>query len=179
MGEINPVLALFLLLVGGTGASLFRRYRRRSAYRGLPLTVDWIEELSTERYRPMLRLLDPDELTFLRGQPGFEGGDEVRFRSERARIFRAYLHSLETDFERMSMAIRVLLVNSRDDRPDLARAMVRRQAAFTASMALVHMRLSLYRWGVCSVDTGGLMQSFEAVRTELRALLPATAPARA
>ena len=36
----------------------------------LPVTADWIEELSLDRYRPMLRLLDPDELCHLRSQPG-------------------------------------------------------------------------------------------------------------
>ena len=35
----------------------------------LPATLDWIDELSTERYRPMLRLLSNDEIQFLSRNP--------------------------------------------------------------------------------------------------------------
>ena len=32
----------------------------------LPVTVEWINDLNTERYEPMLRLLDASEIEFLR-----------------------------------------------------------------------------------------------------------------
>ena len=37
-----------------------------SAERSLPVTAGWIDELSTDRYRPMLRLLDSSDIEFLR-----------------------------------------------------------------------------------------------------------------
>jgi hypothetical protein len=36
----------------------------------MPVTIDWINELSAERYRPMLRLFDQEDFAFLRSQPG-------------------------------------------------------------------------------------------------------------
>jgi len=175
MGEINFTRAFFGLLFAGGAGLLWHARRRDGGGRTLPLTADWIEELSTERYRPMLRLLDPEDLAFLRAQPRFDSRQEARFRNERAKIFQGYLRCLETDFQRMTMAIRLFMVHSRADRPDLAGALVRHQAAFAVNMALVHARLFLYRCGVCGIDSSGLMRSFEAVRVELRALAPAGA----
>ncbi len=77
------------------------------------------------------------------------------------------------------MAIRVFMVHSHSDRPDLARLLVRRQIQFVTSMALIHARLLFYRLGIGSVDASGAMRSFEAVRRELRLLRasPATTAA--
>ena len=43
---------------------------RKVAFEGgnLPLTAEWIGELSVERYRPMMRLLDGADLEFLRSR---------------------------------------------------------------------------------------------------------------
>lgn len=171
MGEINSPLVLILLL-GGLAFLARRASQIRPGHQALPVTVDWIEEMSTERYNPMLRLLEEDEVQFLKAQGNFEGRRETEFRTERTRLFREYLGCLRADFEQMSMAIRILMVQSCHDRPDLARALVGRQAVFAVTLALVHGRLILYRWGICGVDARGLMRSFEAVRLELRALLP-------
>jgi hypothetical protein len=41
----------------------------------LPLTVDWIDALSAERYLPMLRLLDGRDLELLRNPTGIYAGN--------------------------------------------------------------------------------------------------------
>ena len=38
--------------------AVFLVRRLGSDYQPLPVTIDWLSELSTDRYRPMLRLLD-------------------------------------------------------------------------------------------------------------------------
>jgi hypothetical protein len=86
----------------------------------LPVTAHWIDELSIERYRPMSRLLDQEDLHFLRAQPGFTPKMAAAFRSQRCRVFRGYLRQMEDDFKRICMALKILMVQSEYDRPDLA-----------------------------------------------------------
>src|ERR1035438_6292521 len=42
-----------------------------SPNRSLPVTAEWIDELSIDRYRPAMRLLDSRDIEFLRSQAGF------------------------------------------------------------------------------------------------------------
>lgn len=180
MPQFNVPLVVFIVgVVGFGGGLLWLADQIRFSDCGLPVTADWIEELSAERYRPMLRVLHGDDLEFLSAQAGFPAGQAREFRMQRVRVFRGYLQCLRADFERVSMAIRVLMVQSRDDRPDLAQMLIRQRARFAADIGMVHLRLFLYRWGICGVDASGLMRSFEALRMELRALLPGPAAAHA
>ncbi|HEV3199106.1 MAG TPA: hypothetical protein VGZ73_14435 [Bryobacteraceae bacterium] len=151
---------------------------RRIAVSGgsLPLTAEWIDELSIERYRPMLRLLDGEDLEFLRSQPGFTPKMANKLRIQRCLIFRGYLQCLNADFGRVCAAMKVLMLQSRNDRPDLAAALVRHQTTFLWRMATVRVRLVLYRWGVCAVDVTSLVQIIDAMRLELRSLVPVALP---
>jgi hypothetical protein len=142
----------------------------------LPVTAEWIDELSIERYRPMMRLLSGEDLEFLRSQPGFNPRMAARLRLQRCRIFRGYLRCLSVDFKRVCTALKVLMLQSRHDRPDLASALVRQQVMFACGMTLVQSRVFLYRWGVCGVDVTSLVKIFEAMRLELRRLVPAALP---
>ncbi len=142
----------------------------------LPVTAEWIDELSIERYRPMMRLLDRQDLDFLRSQPGFTPRMAIRLRIQRCQIFRGYLRCLNADFGRVCAAIKVLMIQSRHDRPDLAAALVRYQASFACGILLVQVRLFLYRWGFCAVDVSSLIKTFDVMRLELRTMVPAAMP---
>src|ERR1035438_2761799 len=102
---------------------------RKVAFNGssLPLTAEWIDELSIERYRPMMHLLDGGDAEFLRSQPGFTPGMAAKLRIERCQVFRGYLRCLRTDFQRVCAALKLLMLHSRDDRPDLAGVLVHQQ----------------------------------------------------
>src|SRR5690348_6176121 len=120
MAAFNFILAVFILLVASVTLGLVWVLRQiGSSDTSLPITADWINELSAERYRPMLRLLQTEELAFLQSQPGFTEKQATQFSIQRAQVFREYLRCLHTDFRRISIALRVLMVQSRDDRPDL------------------------------------------------------------
>ena len=141
----------------------------------LPLTAEWIDELSIERYRPMMHLLDGGDLESLRSQPGFTPGMAAKLRIERCQVFRGYLRCLRTDFQRVCAALKLLMLHSRYDRPDLASVLVHQQVMFECGMVLVCFRLFLYRWGLCGVDVTDLVKIFDLMRLELRRLVPATA----
>lgn len=141
----------------------------------LPVTSEWIEDLSLERYRPMLRMLDGDDVKFLRSQPGFTPTMAAKLRTQRTQIFRGYLRSLETDFKRVCSAIKLIMVQCKQDRPDLAETLIRQQITFAFAMMQVRVRLFLYSCGIGTVDVTQLVKLFDGVRIELRSLVPATA----
>ena len=127
----------------------------------LPETTDWIDELSIERYRPMLRLLDDEELRFLRSHPGFTPEIVAQFRRQRCQIFRGCLRSLSIDFGRICMALKLLMLQASTDRPDLASALIRGRVAFAWGMVVVHAQLALYSCEIGSVDVTELVKAVQ------------------
>src|SRR5579872_6000653 len=126
---------------------------RKLAFQGgnLPVTAEWIDELSIERYRPMMRLLDGGDIAFLRTQPGFTPSMASKLRQQRSKLFRGYLNCLTGDFSRVCSAIKLVMLHSQYDRPDLATALIRHQVMFGMGMLAVYFRLALYHWGLCGV----------------------------
>jgi len=165
IGCLALLLALFLVVrkIGFTGSDL-------------PVTAEWIDELSIERYRPMARLLDVADLDFLRSQPGFTPKMLEKLRRQRCQIFRGYLRCLQGDFGRVCSAIKLVMLQSQHDRPDLATALIRHQFTFATSMLTVQFRLALYSVGLGGVDVARLVKSFDKMRLELRTLVPAASP---
>jgi hypothetical protein len=169
------VLAISIVTFLALAVALFMLVRKMT-FNGtsLPLTAEWIDELSIERYRPMMRLLDGGDLEFLRSQPGYTPRMATKLRVQRCQIFRGYLRCLNGDFQRVCAATKILMLQSQQDRPDLAGLLVQQQMRFACGMGLVHVRLFLYRWGLCGVDVTSLVKNFDQMRLELRSLVPAT-----
>src|SRR5260370_15315191 len=122
----------------------------------LPVTAGWIDDLSRERYLPMMRLLDSGDIEFLRSQAGFTPKMESKLRAQRCQIFRGYLRCLDKDFKQVCMALKLVMVQSQHDRPDLSAVLIHHQIMFTSGMLTVYFRLFLYRWGICTVDVTAL-----------------------
>jgi hypothetical protein len=133
------------------------------------------DELQAERYRPMMRLLDGEDFEFLRSQAGITSRDLARLRTQRCRIFGGYLRSLREDFNRVSMALKVVITESGHDRPDLARELLRHQAQFVLTMMRVRFQLVLFRWGIGHVEASRLVKLFDGMRFELMTFDPAAA----
>src|SRR5664279_2194297 len=150
--------------------------RLDSPNRSLPVTAEWIDELSTGRYRPMMRLLDSRDIEFLRSQAGFTPKMEAKLRAQRCQIFRGYLRCLDMDFQRVCMALKLVLVQSEQDRPDLSSVLLQNQILFATGLLAVHFCLILYGWGICTVDAEGLMRIFDGMAFELRHRVPAASP---
>jgi hypothetical protein len=110
----------------------------------LPVTAEWIDELSIDRYRPMMRLLDGEDFKFLQTQPGFTPKMATKLRIQRCQILRRYLNDLDEDFKRICIALKVVMVQAKQDRPDLASALVQSQMTFAYGMMMVQVRLVCY-----------------------------------
>jgi hypothetical protein len=171
MDLILGLAAFVCLVVGAALAFLFRRLI--AGPKSLPVSVDWINDLSIARYRPMERLLDEEDFRFLASQPGFEKRMLRRIRSERRRVFRGYLAGLSRDFSLVGAALRLMTMYSAQDRPDLAGILYKQQALFAFGMLAVQWRLLLHACGLGTVDVRGLVRAMESMRLELRQMIPA------
>src|SRR5579863_5016385 len=69
----------------------------------IPLTLEWIDELSAERYRPMLRLLNGGDVEFCAPNPASRPRWRRKLRIQRCEIFQTYLRHLNHDFTRICM----------------------------------------------------------------------------
>jgi len=167
----------FLILAASAAAAALALVLRgiASPKENFPITPEWVREVSVERYRPLLRLLDTRDFAFLISQPGFSPDMINRLRHSRCRIFRGYLKELSADFRSLCLAIKLIMVQSEIDRPDLARFVLRSQLEFAAQMVCVHARLLLFEVGLGHVEIGSLLNLFDGLRVELRSLVPSSA----
>ncbi len=122
----------------------------------------------------MLRLLD-SLISISYGPTGvfqaFPG--TARLRVQRCRILQQYLSNLDIDFRQVGGALKLLMVQSQQDRPDLASALLRGQMTFGCRMSVVYCQLFCYRFGIGTVDVTGLLTLFNGMRLELRTFVPA------
>ncbi|HTT60279.1 MAG TPA: hypothetical protein VMG35_00510 [Bryobacteraceae bacterium] len=165
-------LAVFVCLsVGAALAFLFRSVI--AGPKSLPVSVDWISDLSAARYRPMERLLGEEDYRFLASQPGIDRKMLRRMRSERRKILRGYLACLSRDFSLVGAALRLMMMYSSHDRPDLAGILYKQQALFACGMLSVQWHLALHACGLGAVDVRNLVGAMEFMRLELRQMIPA------
>jgi hypothetical protein len=168
------IIAVAVLAFVGLALILGALYRQVISPKcNLPVTAEWLNELSADRYRPMLRLLEIDDLEFLRLQPGFSPQMETKIRNERRQVFLDYLRCLESDFNRICAAIKLLMAQAQQDRPDLPSILVHHQVMFACGTVSARYQLFLHRCGLLRVDVADLVQLFDLMRLELRSLYSA------
>ena len=94
---LSAATTTFLILSLTLGV-LFLVSRLGADHQVLPVTTDWLNDLSTDRYRPMLRLLQEADFQFLCSQQGFTPQMASRLRRQRVHAFRGYLDMLRGGF---------------------------------------------------------------------------------
>jgi len=133
---------------------------------------EWLSRLSVARYKPMERLLNEQDYVFLSSQRGYEPRISRRLRSERRKIFRHYLGCLRKDFNRLERTLRLYMVYSSEDQPELSKALIRQRLVFTWAMAMVECRLLLHGLGIGTVEISGALAPLAAMRSQLGRLAP-------
>ena len=177
MTSLVPVVAAAIAALAATF-----RFLARLVIPAGPRTaasVESVEAIPVERYEPMLRLLERDDLRFLQSHPGCRRGMAARLRRQRCRLFQGYLRNLTSDFQQTCAALRIIMLRSGCDRPDLAKALLHAQKAFAFGLLTVGFRLMLYSLGWSTVDATGLVRLFGSMQLELRGMLLEGMPAPA
>ena len=163
----GPVLGLGSALVARC-AFAYRRVR--------PLADEGGRAFAGDRYRPMARLLDAEDLGFLARQPGYRPEIGAKLKRARRRIFRMYLRELAQDFHRQHAEARRIVASLPAQDADLVGILIRQKTQFWRAMAVIEVRLALSRVGVRSVDVRTWLEAFERMQADLSRLV-ALAPA--
>jgi hypothetical protein len=124
---------------------------------------------SEGRYRPMLRLLSDEDLAFAAANKSLAR----KLRAQRRGIFREYLNCLTKDYGRLLAGVRMAMVRSGVDRPDLTRALARNKALFAFAVCRIEFRLQLHAAGIGRVDVSGLVEAMDILLSQVRILAPA------
>jgi hypothetical protein len=164
---------IFIFLAGGFGL-LFARLSSGDRLSVPP--EEWEGIFSPTRYHAMERLLDDTDAEFLRAHGSFDRKAEKAFRSTRIHLFRGYMRQLSADFNRICKALKVLMVHSQVDRPDLAGLIMKQQFTFSLAMMKLEVKLTLYGFGWTGVDAKAVMEPLAAVRAQLQALAAMAEP---
>lgn len=162
-------VGIFVFL-GITFVALFRKLssgNRETAFPG-----DLENLFAPLRYKPMERLLDPADGSFLTSQPACTRGMVRRFRATRLGIFRGYARCLGRDFTRVSNALKVLMIHAPTDRSALAGLLLKQRLLFSVSMMSLEFRLVLhgFGWSAPQADIRNLVETLDALRSQLRVL---------
>jgi len=152
------------LLLIGFGSFAWQFLSRMRALRAAETLAPG--SISADRYRPMLRLLSDDDLEFVAANTNLHR----TLRSRRRELFRSYLRCLTRDYAQLLAGVRSVMVRSRTDRPDLARALAKNRMLFVMAICKVEFRLTLHAAGVGKVDVSGLVDALEALRGQVNVL---------
>jgi len=159
MMPLDTILcAVAFILVLATALLLFRLFRSTPTFAGAD-------------GRTLQRLQDKEEFKFLRGRLS-----QARIRqlqAERRAILRRYVRGLACDFNRLYHALRLSLVESETDRPDLAAELAHQRLLFYRNVLLVEFRLLLNACGVDRTPTLHLVRRIEMIHARLCELAPA------
>jgi hypothetical protein len=176
MTLILGIATFFCLLLAG---SILLICRKLVVTTNLPRESDWLEQLSPHRYRPLNRLLDESEYSRLKAHPAITPRMLRNIRLHRVRVFRGYLNCLSVDYGRICSAVKLLMVQSAQDRPDLAGLLVRQRVTFTLRLMMAECYLTLHAVGIGSVDVTDLVAALDSMRMELNSLIAAAQPSAA
>jgi len=132
------------------------------------VSAEWLSRFSVAKYRPMERLFSDEDYRYLARQKGYRPELARRLRRERIKIFRGYLKWISSDFRRLEAAISFWMSHAQQDRPDLAKALLKRRLSFFFALAAARWRLLLYGFGLSTADVRRLVDSLDQMRVHLR-----------
>jgi hypothetical protein len=121
------------------------------------------EGFSLARYEPMKRLLSEEDFEFLKSKPGIRPAMVRRLRSQRRRVFRAYLRELASDFNRLHRDARLMVATAPEEYSELVGALMGIQMRFWSALAAAELRLTVHSLGVGRIDVSGLLGPLEAL----------------
>jgi hypothetical protein len=142
-------------------------YRLVVAGRVFQIDASWWGRFSPNRYRPMRRLLNPEEFGYLRSLAGRDPALVAECRRNRVQVFQGYLRELIADFGRLQ-ALGQLLVGAGSATETLREELFRQKVRFTVSVWRVRWELLVFRLGLGDVDVTALLSAVQASTMVLR-----------
>ena len=115
--------------------------------------------------------LRPADFAFLAEHPRFNRAVVRELRRERRKVLRQYLRCLRDDFRMVSTQVRLAIVQSAGDRPDLSSALARQQFRFMVGLARAEYSMWLEAAGLGVVDFDDVIETLSSIRMDALGLL--------
>jgi len=129
--------------------------------------------LSAERYSNMIKLLDDSDFHFLKLQPGFTPAIEARVRSQRYRLFVAYLNGLRVEFRMVCSTLKCILAQADNDCSALSSTLLKAQLTFAWGFLVARVRAYVWQFGWGRMTDFELPHIFEELSNYLAVVIPA------
>src|ERR1019366_9490837 len=129
---------LLLIAFGALGLQFFLKLRMLQSARNTKSGVP-----AADRYRPMLRLLSDEDILFVSGNSKLRNS----LRARRRELFRGYLRCLPRDYAQLLAGLRLAIVQSGCDRPDMVRALTKNRVLFALAICKIELRLAVHASG--------------------------------
>jgi hypothetical protein len=133
-------------------------------------------DLSWKDYRPIHRLLDSADFDYLR-RKGISEARIRKLRVERRKIYRLCLRSLARDFNQVHQMLSFIVVQAREDRPELTAELAKQRLVFYRNLVLVELRLTLDACGLERMPAIDLLGPLEILQSQLSQLAPSASAA--
>jgi hypothetical protein len=130
---------------------------------------------SPDRYRPMERLLLPEDLRFLESQPGYTAEIGAEWKRGRRKVFRMYLDELKRDFQRLHATARAMVAESGVESSDMVGLLIRQQFSFWRAIAMVEIRFAFSGTGFPRIDVRPVVELLNAMRLDVERFAPQSA----
>lgn len=148
---ITTTLFIVLSLAVSLGLISFAMWRRSQVSDDSQFVDP--QGFSEALYAPMLRILDPDELSFIQRQKGCTPEIERAFRQRRRLVFRQYLTALRQDFRVLDHQAHHAVLASEVDCSHLVRQLAYQRMVFQRQMLALEGILVLERLGLSSLTS--------------------------
>jgi hypothetical protein len=145
MALVVAASVVFIVLV----SVLVKLARRFAAPPPIPLTAERIDELSIVAAN-LIRLFDQDVRSFY-AHDGSNPRTALKLGIQQLQLLHEHLRQLKGGFKLICMALKIIIVDSKKDRRDLAWALARNQMTFAYGMMMVRFRLACFVCGLLVV----------------------------
>lgn len=130
---------------------------------------------ASERWRPMLRLINGQDEAFVRQQVRCPQV-AAQWEKDRRRIIRLYLREVASDFRGLHHAARQMVAHSPEQFSGLVPVLFRQEVSFWRALIWIELRLSFGTFGLPAISAESLLRAMEETQREIhRAMAPARA----
>jgi hypothetical protein len=126
-----------------------------------------LKQISVCSEAPLESRLTPDDFNFLLGHPTVGRTFLRQLRRERRKVLRLYIRRLRIDFNRVCAELKTLMVQSRQDRPDLARVLVKKRLYFTVRVVQAELGMFCEAAGLTTVDFDQVVDAPESILSDV------------
>ena len=165
-------VAILLFAICALAALCWMVVRLTASGEASNISLEWLEEFSTEKYSLMERLLYEGDYAFLSKQPGYCPSIGKRLRAERKRLFRDYIRQLNRDFNRLMALANVMVVYGERDQSEFASALWSQRLTFYRGVVTLEARLFLAPLGVSVSGVNTLVTKLGALQSHVCAMVP-------